>query len=345
MHNSSPHETGRDENPAWPPSLDSAPNAMGHNDLSSGHLLDSIDHDMELCVDPHEERQCALSGPPDDRAQFTLDVPIAFDGYRNANSYIEALLARSRITNRPGGLWIIGEGGCGKTFILERLLKRLKPREDRFRRYCPVLYLHFAARPSEGEIYTRLLLQLGQDPRSLRSMSILELKSTLKSAIKTAGVLLIAFDESQHIWLMTKGRSTSTAGGTIGSAIKLMYDDLGVGFVFLGTTQLDEIRQTDSQTTRWPGVVHLRPFSYDDQFLSLLATLDECLPMPEQANLANPEISLKIHQSCRGNFRLLKMLLAEAVRAASQVSAAYITLPHLAMAHFLVHCAEETPFG
>ena len=115
--------------------------------------------------------------------------------------------------------------------------------------------------------------------------------------------------------------------------------------VIYTAVQLDEIRQTDSQTTRWPGVVHLRPFSYDDQFLSLLATLDECLPMPEHANLASPEISLKIHQSCCGNFRLLKMLLAEAVRVASQVSAACITLPHLATAHFLVHCMEETPFG
>ena len=315
------------------------------NDFVSDDLFNLPPDDLESNIEPTAVRQKALSGTPDERAQFTLDVPIACDDYRNSNRYIDALLARAKTTKRPGGLWIIGDGGRGKTFILERLLKRLKPREETFRRICPVLYLHFEARPSQGEIYARLLLQLGQDPRSLRSMSIQELKRTLKSSVEATGVLLIAYDEAQHLWVKSGVKRADDAGGMIGAAIKLLYDELGVAFVFLGTTSLEDVRQKDSQTTRWPGVVHLRPFSFNDQFVTLLATLDECLPMPQPANLASSELATPIYDSCRGNFRLLKMLLAEAVRVASEDGTAHLTSHHFARAHFLVHCSEETPFG
>ena len=315
------------------------------NKLPTRDLFDFSSDESTANLDPNEERERVLSGSPEQRAQFTLDVPIAFEEYRKANLYIDALLKRAKTTRRPGGLWIIGDGGRGKTFIIQRLLIRLKPREDTHHRHCPVLYLHFEARPSQGEIYTRLLLQLGQDPRSLHSMSIQDLKGTLRKAIKTTGVLLIAFDEAQHLWVMSGKKPSVSAGGSIGAAIKVLYDDLGVAFVFLGTSSLEDALRMDTQTTRWPGVIHLAPFSFDNRFLALLATLDECLPMPKQATLTSEIFAKAIFESCKENFRLLKMLLAEAVREASREGAEMLTLQHFAKAHFLVHCSEETPFG
>lgn len=315
------------------------------DESKTGDLFDASPEESTTNLDPNEERERALAGTPEQRAQFTLDVPIAFEEYRKANLYIDALLMRAKTTKRPGGLWIVGDGGRGKTFIIQRLLKRLKPREDTYCRHCPVLYLHFEARPSQGEIYTRLLLQLGQDPRSLRSMSIQDLKETLRKAIKTAGVHLIAFDEANHLWVMSAKKHSGSAGGSIGAAIKVLYDDLGVAFVFLGTSSLEDVLQMDSQTTRWPGIIRLPPFLFDNRFLALLATLDECLPMPKQAGLASENLAKAIFESCKANFRLLKMLLAEAVREASREGAEMLTFQHFAKAHFLVHCSEETPFG
>jgi hypothetical protein len=287
----------------------------------------------------------AMAGTPDDRAQYVLDVPIAFDEYRRANKYLDALLDRSKVSSKPGGLWIIGEGGRGKSFILERLLKRLKPIEGNHRRHCPVLYVTFESRPSIGEIYVRMLIQLGQDPRSLGKLSLKELRDTLKNAVEATGVLLIAFDEAQHLWVLLSKRSKGDAGGTLGAALKRLYDFLGVAFVFIGTPPLHEIRCQDDQTTRWPGVSFLKAFQYNNEYLGVLATLDECLPMPEKAGLICPNLSAEIFESCRGSFRLLKMLLADAVRIASREGAQCISRQHLAEAHFLVHCAEETPFG
>jgi len=314
-------------------------------DLRSEHLFAEPTPAIVPALDPQQERAQAMAGTPDDRARYVLDVPIAFDEYRRANKYIDSLLARAKVAKKPGGLWIIGEGGRGKSFILERLLKRLKPLEGDHRRLCPILYLTFEARPSIGEIYILLLTQLGQDPRSLKGLNLKELRDTLRDAVQTAGVLLIAFDEAQHLWVLATKKSKGDAGGALGATLKRLYDFLGVAFVFIGTPPLDEIRRQDEQTTRWPGLSFLKAFSYNDEFLGVLATLDECLPMPEKANLIDNKLSKSIFDSCRGSFRLLKMLLAEAVRIASQKGKKRISREHLAEAHFLVHCSEETPFG
>lgn len=318
---------------------------MNHADLKSDHLFGEPYSSTIEPLDPLMERARALAGTPDDRAQYVLDVPVAFDEYRKANRYIDALLARAKVSRKPGGLWIIGEGGRGKSFILERLLKRLKPVEGNHRRHCPVIYITFESRPSIGEIYIRLLLQLGQDPHSLKRLSLKELRETLKDAVKTAGVLLIAFDEAQHLWVLASKKNKGDAGGTLGATLKRLYDFLGVACIFIGTPPLDEIRRQDEQTTRWPGLTYLKAFQFNDEFLGVLATLDECLPMPKKSGLIDPKLSNEIFVSSRGSFRLLKILLAEAVRIASRKGDKCILRIHLAEAHFLVHCSEETPFG
>lgn len=315
-------------------------------DLNSEHLFGAPPPPVTTApvLTPRQERDRVMTGTPEDRAKYVLEVPIAFDEYRRANRYLESLLARSKSSSKPGGLWIIGEGGRGKSFILQRLLMRLKPVEGDHSRQCPVLFLTFEACPKISEVYVRLLLQLGQDPRSLGRMTLPELRDTLHDAVEAAGVLLIAFDEAQHLWVRKSNRS-GDAGGTLGAALKRLYDHLGVAFVFIGTPPLNEIRRQDEQTTRWPGLTFLKAFSFDQEFLGVLAALDECMPMPERANLATPKLAQAIFDSCRGSFRLLKMLLAEAVRIASQKGKKSVSRAHLAEAHFLVHCSEATPFG
>jgi len=318
---------------------------MNSVDLDSEYIFAEPTSPVEAPLSPIQERANAMAGTPDERAQYVIDVPIAFDDYRRANKYIDALLARAKVSKAPGGYWIIGGGGLGKSFIVQRLLKRHKPVEGDHRRHCPVLYMTFESRPNISEVYVRLLLLLGQDPRTITGMSPRDLRETLSDAVKTAGVLLIAFDEAQHLWVLASKNNKKDAGGTMGAALKRLYDDLGVAFIFSGTSPLDEIRRQDDQTTRWPGSSHLKPFEFNNEFFGILAALDQCLPMPEKANLIDPERSLQIFNSCRGNFRLLKKLLSEAVRIASREGEKRILIKHFADAHFFVHCSEDTPFG
>lgn len=79
------------------------------DESKTGDLFDASREESTANLDPNEERKKALAGTPEQRAQFTLDVPIAFEEYRKANLYIDALLMRAETTKYPGGLWIVAQ--------------------------------------------------------------------------------------------------------------------------------------------------------------------------------------------------------------------------------------------
>lgn len=55
-------------------------------DLHSEHLFAEPTPAIVPALDPQQERARAMAGTPDERAQYVLDVPIAFDEYRSVYS-------------------------------------------------------------------------------------------------------------------------------------------------------------------------------------------------------------------------------------------------------------------
>lgn len=320
---------------------------MGHADFLTDPLFSERVGPPPALMSPAERRAAALAGTPEERAEFTRTVSINVDGYRVASQFVENLVNRSRRTDRPGGLWLLGEGGVGKSFVLESIYERHQPWETLEARCCPVLTLSFDARPAESDILLSLLLQLGQHPGSLSYQKNADLRDILLDAFPACGVLAILFDESHHLWLSTQAkRVVDRIGGRLGDFLKRLYDTSGLAFIFAGTPGLERLYETDSQAkTRWPGMLKLELFGNDAKFRGLLATLDEALPMPELSGLSEEPLATQLHESTRGNFRLLKNLLADAVLLAASEGAPKLTAIHLAQAHFQTFCTEITPFG
>lgn len=296
---------------------------------------------------PEERRQKALDSSPADRAEFARTVSIEVDAYRLGNTCIDHLIARSTRSERPGGLWIIGNGGVGKSFILESVHSRYEPEEDIAARRCPVLAISFASRPSESDILLSLLLQLGQDPEMLRYQNNSDLRDIVLDGLKQSSCLAFLFDEAHHLFINARAtRPLDRLGGRIGDFIKLLYDDSGMACIFAGTTGLASYVAEDTQaSSRWPGVLRLEPFANDGMFRGVLRSLDFALPMPEPAGLAEDRYAVPLYQASKGNFRLLKALVAEAVFLAADEGARRLSLSHLAAAYFRSFCNEETPFG
>lgn len=297
-------------------------------------------------LSPAEQRQQALTSTPETRAEFTRKISINVDGYRLATDFVENLIARSRRTNRPGGIWLMGDGGVGKSFVLDAIHDRHSPSESMAARSCPVLSLTFASRPAESDILLSLLLQLGQDPYTLSYQKNSELEAIFLDAVHPAGTLAILFDEAQHLWLNTTAyRVADRMGGRLGDFLKRLYDRSGLAFIYAGTTGLENLLAADSQArTRWSGSFRLTPFTYDNSFVGLLSALDAAIPMPDPAGLATPELANRIFEATQGNFRLLKTLLSEAVFLAASEGSNRITKAHLARAHFLTFCSVTNPF-
>lgn len=299
---------------------------MNPTDFDSGHLFDNIPKEIEVEISAEQLREQIMDrSDPGEMAEFTRTVPILFDQFRDALEYANNLLDRTQRTKRPGGAWYLGDGGSGKSFVLEHILKRHKPIETQFVRKCPILFLVFSSRPSESEVMLTLLYQLGQDLNLLRSHSNSEIEKILISALSIAQTIAILCDESQHLWLNSlAARVADRMGGRTGDLLKRIYDQSGVAFIFAGTPGLQQILDSDSQAnTRWKGVFSMQPFQLNAEFEDVLAAMDEAIPMNETIGL--DRMAEKIHMVTNGNFRNLKDFLAEAVFLAARDKAPNIS--------------------
>jgi len=307
--------------------------------------LDNPPNEPAEDLNAEQKRLKAIQGSPAERELYTKNIAIYSKSYKSAVEYIDNLLARSARGPEPGGLWLLGEGGVGKSFVLKYIRDHYPPSESTTARRCPVISLTFSSRPTEKEVIGLLLMQLGQDPSMLRFQTLDELKHILVSAIRSADTLAILMDEAHHVWLnVNAARVADRIGGQVGDFLKRLYDSTGVAFIFCGMPGMERILMVDSQAkTRWNGIFRVTPFTYDLEFISVLASLDESLPMIEKSNLHEPDLSAKIFKVCEGNFRVLKNFLAQAVFFAAQAGSKSIAL-HLSMTCTMICGQSHNPF-
>lgn len=321
---------------------------MAYCDLATDNLFETTapSWTFENSTDPEAIRQKMISRSPSERRAYTLKVPVGVDSFRIANKFITNLIENSSSGTPPGGLWLLGDGGVGKTYVLEHVLNRYEPFEDELTRHCPVLFLSFDGHPSESSVLLNLLIQLGQDPSILSGKPNPELRAILLDALPACGTKAILFDEAHHLWLHTRAkRIKDRMGGKLGDSLKRLYDQSKVAFIFAGTPGLDDLINHDLQaSTRWSGRYKIETFQYDDNFIGLLNAMDAALPMQEHAGLGTELLSKQIHSATGGNFRLVKRLLGEAVYVAATRGDKRLTNEHLADAYFYIFCREDNPF-
>lgn len=74
-----------------------------------------------------QARKHALQGSPAEKTEFFSTVHIGTPQYSAALGFILAMIKRVSRTRSPGGLWLIGDGGTGKTLILKKVLELFPP--------------------------------------------------------------------------------------------------------------------------------------------------------------------------------------------------------------------------
>jgi Cdc6-like AAA superfamily ATPase len=320
---------------------------MGHRDFDTKSLFGNETAHLPEQLSPQQQREQALSGTPEERAEFTRNVAVHVEHYRVGLQTCASLIKRAGRTNRPGGLWIYGDGGSGKSFLLNSVVKAHPPHESGAGPIFPVLMISIPGRVSESTLLAMLLLQMGCDILFIANQSNNELEETLVNALKASGVRAIIFDEAHHLWGVNSSskKTASALGGVVGNTLKRIYDLSGVAFIFSGINQLKRIVDADPQLfTRWAGSRLLTPFEDDASFRGILTALDEALPMPQPANLSSKKIASQIHEACQGHFRTLKSLLAEVVYLASVENSPSITREHFRRCYIDIYCSETTPF-
>lgn len=320
---------------------------MGHRDFDTQSLFGKGVPSFPEKLSPEQQREQALAGTPEERAEFTRNVAVHVEHYRLGLQTCASLIKRAGRTNKPGGLWVYGDGGSGKSFLLNSVAEAHPPYETETGPIFPVLMVTLPGRVAESTLMAMLLMQMGCDIRFIANQSNDDLETTLVTALKASGVRAIIFDEAHHLWGVNSSskKAASGLGGVVGNTLKRIYDRSGVAFIFSGIRQLKLIVDVDPQlSTRWAGNRLLTPFGNDVSFRGILAALDKAIPMPEPADLAANKLASKIHVACQGHFRTLKDLLAEAVYLASVENAPSLTREHFRRSYIDIYCSETTPF-
>lgn len=310
-------------------------------------LFDDAPFEVPVLKQSLVTRDEAISGSPEQKQHYFLNVTVQVEGFAKARKFVDALLDRRTRLLKPGGLWVIGDGGVGKSFILNDIYQRYPYLDTSIARITPLIWLSFRSRPSASDLLCTMLLQLGQDPSLMRNQSNDHLEDSLIEALKSCGTLGILFDEAHHLWLSSSTRRIKDrVGGPVGDLLKRIYDATNIAYIFSGTPGLVSAVFADGQvSSRWPGVITLKQFDLDEQFYGLLDALDKALPLAKVSGLAHQrKLAESIHLSTSGNFRLIKNLLAEALFLAAKENAEKLEMRHLAESHFITFCDGTNPF-
>lgn len=310
-------------------------------------LFDSVPLDAPISPVVKVTYDEALKGSSEQKQHYFLHAKIEVDGLAKASKFVDALLDRGKRRLRPGGLWVIGEGGVGKSFVLNDIYERYPYLDTSIARITPLICLSFRGRPAASDLMCTMLLQLGQDPDLMKNRNNDDLEDNLIESLKSCGTLGVLFDEAHHLWLNSSGRKIKDrVGGPIGDLLKRVYDATNIAYIFSGTPGLMNSVFIDRQvSTRWSGVVTLKEFALDEKFYGLLRALDAAIPLPQPAGLGTTKrLTENVYASTSGNFRLIKNLLAEAIFIAAEDGSVKLEKRHLAESHFRMFCDRENPF-
>lgn len=291
-------------------------------------------------------RLTAIHDTAEGRAQFVIDLIIFTDPVQQALDSIDALMHRSRTISAPGGAILLGDGGTGKTFVSNRILKRYPPQHGRLRSFVPAVAITLDNAPKVEDVKSAILRGLGQRITT-RKLTTAERSDDVISALRVCNTCCLLIDEAHHLQL-TSGRrqNTDRLAGLVGDYLKTLYDRTRIAFIFFGKPSLGDLFSDDEQlASRWPGRIVLEPYKLDEHWTALLSVLDEALPMVEKAGLDSNGYPSVIHGFTHGNFRRLKHFLSEAVRQAATDSSPAIQLTHLQQAYYLLGYPSPNPFN
>jgi hypothetical protein len=295
--------------------------------------LPGIGNDVSSLLEPHAPNTSLR------HAVIVEKLTVQTPQLSKAVSLINGLIERAGVLADPGGLRIIGAPGSGKTVIRDSIIDAYPGHVGPGNQpVVPILSIEMMPAPTISQIVSTMLQALGDSFES--SHNATERTDVLKKFIRRTGVAAVLVDEFQHIVEGDRNKSAHT----IADWFKRLYDDVQVPFIFLGTPISSKLFEINGQlASRIPGEFELKTLKFDSEFVSVLTSFNQHLPIP----IAKEELrslAKLICKSSEGSMRILKKLLKEAVVAASEMNVSFLSQCHFQTAYDRVICSGKNPF-
>ncbi|NMM29229.1 MAG: AAA family ATPase [Glaciimonas sp.] len=237
-------------------------------------------------------------------------------GYKDAKRILarmEELLAYPRITRMPNML-LVAPSFNGKTSILQRFLSLHLPDMDPTGEVtiCPVVMVEAPPKPDISDFYMRILdvLMTPYKPTA----SVPEKYSQIKRLFRQMDVHMLIVDEIHHLIAGSLNRQKEFR-----NALKSLGNETGVCIVAAGIEDAYNAFNTDPQMSSRFTPEELTSWRANNEFGSLLATLELRTPLKQPSNLKDPAIMLAIHTRSEGTLGdmcdLVKELAVDAIRS------------------------------
>lgn len=262
-----------------------------------------------------------------DKARIYAIRAGAWLGYRDAKRILERmeeLLEYPRITRMPNML-LVAPSFNGKTSILKRFMSMHEPDLDPTGEVtiCPVVMVEAPPKPDISDFYTRILDALLTPYKP--TASVQEKYSQIKRLFRQMDVRMLIVDEIHHLIAGSLNRQQEFR-----NALKSLGNETMISIVAAGIEDAYNAFNTDPQMSSRFTPEELPTWRANNEFGSLLATLELRAPLKRPSNLKDPQMMLAIHTRSEGMLGDMCDLVKELAVDAIQTKSEQITLDRVA---------------
>lgn len=266
---------------------------------------------------PHlnELARDALALPKDDRVTFVQSLKRHYVPYPRAEEALQLLkdLLNHPKTLRMPNLVLTGESGNGKSTILERFFAShpVTTYGEEEEAILPILKIETPIDPTETRFWSEVLIKMQIAHRDTDPVQ--RKKQQARTVLADLRTRMVMLDEFHNI---LNGHARQQR--TFLAMIKSLSNELQIPLVIAGTNDAVRALRTDPQlVSRFEGFL-LSRWQLDRDYLRLLASFEQMLPLEEPSGLATREMATKLHIMSRGTigglFRVLERATIMAIR-------------------------------
>lgn len=236
-------------------------------------------------------------------------------GYGVANdilSELDDLVLWPRNSRMPSKL-IVGDTNNGKSMLLKHFEANHpcfydKPEEE-LDLHIPVITIQAPPQPSERLLYSTILQQVWA-PHNARESSSNLLKMVTDS-LRNLHVRVLVIDEIHHLLSGSHNKQLQFL-----NVIKYLSNELKLSIVAAGTKDAVRAINVDPQLANRFTALQIPKWKLNKEFLRLLVTFEQVLPLKKASNLASETLAPAIFDMSEGIIGEVAMLLSEsAVKA------------------------------
>ena len=231
---------------------------------------------------------------------------------------IYSIFDRMRLNKSLGGeqesLLLTGETGSGKTALINNYLSKHQTITSSTFAYQPILNTRIPPKVNELSTMLQLLKDLNTQTgsRAQRNRNELALAESVVVQLKRKKTELIILNEVQELIEFSSVKDRQAIANTL----KYISEEAQVSFVLVGMPYSELLAEEPQWNSRLSWRRELRYFQLSKNkahFIKVIKGLANRMGFSEPPELHKKEIAIALFSICRGEFRLLKHFLEDAM--------------------------------